>query len=101
MSSASPHTMRVLGLMSGTSADGIDVALVRIAGSPPKIAGKVENFLTLPFAPAGRAAGLRVTEGQPTTTGAISQTNFFLGELVALPGLVACRRFPVAPQQIA
>ncbi len=100
MSSASPRAMRVLGLMSGTSADGMDVALVRIAGSPPKIAAKLENFLTLPFPPAARAAVLRVAEGKPTTTGEISQLNFLLGELFARAALEACRRFRVPPKNI-
>src|SRR2546426_11358780 len=75
-------------------------SLVRIAGSPPKIAAKLENFLTLPFPPAVRAAVLRVAEGQPTTTGEISQLNFLLGELFARAALGACRRFRVPPQQI-
>lgn len=100
MSSGSPHALRVLGLMSGTSADGIDVALVRIAGSPPKLAANLEHFLTLPFPPAIRAAVLRVAEGKPTTTGEISQLDFLLGELFARAVLEACQRFRVPPKNI-
>jgi anhydro-N-acetylmuramic acid kinase len=88
--------MRVLGLMSGTSADGIDVALAKIAGAPPKMAAKLEGFLTLPFPPAIRAAVLRVANGEPTTAGEISQLNFLLGRLFARAALQACRRFRVS-----
>ena len=92
--------MRVLGLMSGTSADGIDVALVRIAGKPPRIGATLEDFVALPFPPAVRAAVLRIAEGNTTTAGEVSQLNFLLGELFAHAALEACRRFRVSPRQI-
>ncbi len=98
MSSRSPRAMRVLGLMSGTSADGIDVALVRISGAPPKIAAQLENFLTLPFPPAVRAGVLRLANGGATSTAEVSQLNFLLGELFARAARAACRRFG-APQR--
>ncbi len=92
--------MRVLGLMSGTSADGIDVALVRIAGKPPRIGATLEDFVALPFPPAVRAAVLRIAEGNTTTAGEVSQLNFLLGELFAHAALEACRRFRASPRQI-
>lgn len=91
----------VLGLMSGTSADGIDAALVKIAGAPPRIRAQLQNFAALPFRGEIRAAVLRVAEGATTTTGAISQLNFRLGELFARAALEACRRFGIAPRRIA
>jgi len=96
--------MRVLGLMSGTSADGIDVALVRIRaarGAAGPLRARLEHFCTLPFPPAIRALVLRVAEGRPTTTAEISQLNFRLGELFARASLEACRRFHVSPRSIA
>jgi len=93
--------MRVLGLMSGTSADGIDVALVRIAGAPPHLRAKLENFAALPFPSDVRAAVLRIANGAPTTTEEISQLNFRLGQLFARAALDACRRFRIAPRKVA
>ncbi len=92
--------MRVLGLMSGTSADGIDVALVRIAGAPPHLRAKLENFAALPFPSDVRATVLRIANGAPATTKEISQLNFRLGQLFARAALDACRRFRIAPGKV-
>lgn len=93
--------MLVLGVMSGTSADGIDVALAKIGGAAPRIHAKLENFVSLPFPREIRAAVLRVAEGRSTTTGEISQLNFRLGELFAQAALKASRRFGVPLRRIA
>ncbi len=45
----STKSMRVVGLMSGTSADGIDVAVARISGAPPKLRAKIEYATSIPF----------------------------------------------------
>lgn len=87
--------MRVLGMLSGTSADGIDVALVRAAGAPPRLRFRLENFLTLPFPPPVRRAILRAGEGRPAPAAEISGLNFLLGELFAEAALAACRRFRI------
>ena len=43
---------RIIGLMSGTSLDGLDVALCSFQGSGPDTSAKVERFATIPFDPA-------------------------------------------------
>jgi anhydro-N-acetylmuramic acid kinase len=93
--------MLVLGLMSGTSADGIDVALARISGTPPLLQTELLAHTALDFPLAIRNEILRVAEQQPTTAGEISQLNFRLGEDFADAALVACRKFRVAPKSVA
>jgi anhydro-N-acetylmuramic acid kinase len=92
--------MRVLGLMSGTSADGIDVALARIEGAPPRLRARLENFLSIPFPSAMRQAILRVAEGISVPAAEISQLNFALGALFGEAALTACRHFGVATGKI-
>jgi anhydro-N-acetylmuramic acid kinase len=74
--------------MSGTSLDGIDVAIVEISGRRIATAG----FLSTAYSAEMRAAILAVSDAA-TQTSAISRLNFQLGELYARAVLRAVRRF--------
>jgi anhydro-N-acetylmuramic acid kinase len=74
--------------MSGTSLDGIDVAIVEIAGRRIQTVG----FQSTPYSAAVRAAILAVSD-TTTHTSAISRLNFQLGELYARAVLRAVHRF--------
>jgi anhydro-N-acetylmuramic acid kinase len=69
--------VRVAGLISGTSVDGIDVAVVDIGESIQIVASK-----TVPYPPEVRDAILSVSN-RDTHTGTIARLNFLLGELFA------------------
>ncbi|MFC1726128.1 anhydro-N-acetylmuramic acid kinase [candidate division KSB1 bacterium] len=73
----------VIGLMSGTSLDGIDCALVKINGSGINSTVTKIDFKTYPF-PEGFQDFLKsnLLQGE-TTLKDVSQTNVFLGELFA------------------
>lgn len=69
--------MRVAGLISGTSVDGIDVAVVDIGDGI-----HVVSTSTVPYPPDVRAAILSVSNAA-THTATIARLNFLLGELFA------------------
>src|SRR3984957_7164288 len=91
----------VLGLMSGTSADGIDVALARITGAPPHMHAKLIGHASSKFPNALREEILRVAEQQPISAGELSQLNFRLGEVFAEAALTSCERFRISTKKIA
>ncbi|HLH01041.1 MAG TPA: anhydro-N-acetylmuramic acid kinase [Bryobacteraceae bacterium] len=71
--------MRIAGLISGTSADGIDVAVVDVADRISVVAAK-----TVPYLPEVRDAILSVSD-----IPGLSRLNFLLGELFA-EALIGC-----------
>ncbi len=93
--------MLVLGMMSGTSADGIDVALARISGAPPNLNAKLLGHTSVKFPPALRKEILRVAEQHPVTAGELSQLNFRLGEVFADAALAACGKLKIPLKKIA
>src|SRR5437899_1711930 len=93
--------MLVLGMMSGTSADGIDVALARISGAPPSLNARLLGHASVKFPPALRKEILRVAEQHPITAGELSQLNFRLGEVFADAAFTACRKFRVSTKRIS
>jgi anhydro-N-acetylmuramic acid kinase len=91
----------VLGMMSGTSVDGIDVALARISGAPPRVRSRLLRHTRIGFPGVLREEILRVAEGGRITAGELSQLNFRLGQCYADAALSACRHFRVSPARVA
>ena len=60
-------TRHIIGLMSGTSVDAIDAALVRVSGPPEHPAVRLLAFVTLPYPSAVRRRLLQVASGENTT----------------------------------
>ena len=72
-----------IGLMSGTSGDGIDAALVKISGSGIETKVQQIGFSFLPFQPEIRKGILKLAEGNSGGASDICRMNFLLGELFA------------------
>jgi anhydro-N-acetylmuramic acid kinase len=94
--------MIVAGIMSGTSADGINVALVRVAwrGRPrPRASGAAKlsfKFLAhaeYPYPKQVRRAVLDAMNAKQTSVAELARLNFLLGELYAEAVLATQRRF--------
>jgi anhydro-N-acetylmuramic acid kinase len=92
--------MLVLGMMSGTSADGIDVALARISGAPPRLSAKLVAHHHVSFAASVRQSILNLANGGATSTAEISHLNFLLGEEFARAATAACRKWRVPLSKI-
>jgi anhydro-N-acetylmuramic acid kinase len=94
------NSLLILGLMSGTSADGIETALVRASGAPPYLNSKLLNHTSLPIPPPIRKKILQIAEGTPLPAAEISQLNFRLGQLFAQAALSACKKFRISPKRL-
>jgi anhydro-N-acetylmuramic acid kinase len=88
--------MIVAGIMSGTSADGIDVALVRIRDSKdgyPRL--KLLAHEAFPYPPALRKAVLAAMNATSTSTAELARLNWRLGLAYAEAVQLTLQRHPV------
>ncbi len=83
--------MRVAGIMSGTSLDGIDVAIVDISRRRAGVRVNPLAFHTTPYPKLVREALLAVSNSM-THTATIARLSFLLGELYSEAIINTCRR---------
>lgn len=75
--------MRVIGLISGTSADGIDAALCEIEGAPPSVQARIVAGRTVPYPPALRARVLASYQPGQSSVDELCRLNVEIGEVFA------------------
>lgn len=93
--------MKVVGLMSGTSVDGIDAALVEIDGAPPSLSVDLLSFAFVPFDPGQRTRIFELFDPVTGTVDRICRMNFALGEWFAAAALRAIREAGLSPDQVS
>ena len=75
--------MIVAGVMSGTSADGINVAMTRIQGRGFRSRLELLAHYEFPYPPDVRRAVLATMNAATASVADLSRLNFLLGELYA------------------
>src|SRR5206468_10687144 len=91
--------MYVIGLMSGTSADGVDAALVDIRGTGHDLKITLQAFRTFPYQTAFRERLLQAMTGG--TVEDVCHLNGALGEWFARAALKVLKAAGVSPRRVA
>jgi anhydro-N-acetylmuramic acid kinase len=75
--------MLIVGLMSGTSADGIDAALCEISGEPPNLQARIVHGLSVAYPDGFQAQILAASQPDTGRVDELCRLHFALGELFA------------------
>jgi anhydro-N-acetylmuramic acid kinase len=89
-----------IGLMSGTSLDGMDAALVEIAGAGRSTKLRLLEFLTLPYTEELRSTLLETALGETGGSRALCCLNVLLGETASRACLAVCGKAGVPPSRV-
>src|ERR1041384_738413 len=90
----------IVGLMSGTSADGIDAVLVEVRGSGAKTRVKQLAFASYPFPHPLTRFILRNSDARTARLDDIARLNVLMGALFADAAKKIIRRAGVAPKKV-
>lgn len=88
---ASGSVRRVVGLMSGTSADGVDAAVVELSGNAESTRLGQVVFRRIPYLPELREKVLALMLPETSRVDEICRMNFILGEVFADAALQAIK----------
>jgi len=93
--------MNVVGLISGTSADGIEAVVVSLSGAPPRLEWKLLAHQSVPFATALRERIFAAFRPETGTVDRICRLNSDLGDAFADAALAAINTAHLTPGDIA
>ena len=92
--------MILIGLMSGTSADGTEAVCVRIEGAPPKLQWEMLAHVALPHPDSLRDQIFAAFRPETSRVDTLCALNFTLGEAFAQAALAACEAAGITPDQV-
>lgn len=88
---------RIVGLMSGTSGDGVDAALVAVVGSGTRTRVRLLAFESVPFSEGLREELLALAQAN---TQAVTDLNARLGEVFAEAALAVIAKAELTPEDV-
>ncbi len=92
--------MRIVGMMSGTSADGIDAALCEIDGAPPKLQVRMIRALARPYPQPMRQRILDACRPETGRVDSLCRLNVDLAEAFASVALEVIAAAGLTPDQV-
>lgn len=96
-----PIGQTFIGLMSGTSHDGIDAVLVDISFARKRFQVQQRAFRSFPYSLPIRERLLRLSQGASVDAGEVAQVNVLVGELFAKAALRLCQAAKISPDSVA
>lgn len=91
---------RVVGMMSGTSVDGVDAAVVEIGGSDGAPEVRLLAFENKPYPPQVREEIFTLFRLETATVDQVGYMNFLLGELYAQAALSVIAQAGLKPEEV-
>jgi len=92
--------MKAIGLMAGTSLDGIDAALVEIGRSRGRVKADLLAFKTYPYSGETVRLILEASGHSTGTVDKVARLNFYLGELFAEAAIKIMKEAGVGPDEV-
>ncbi len=92
--------MYIIGMISGTSADGIDAGLIEIDGTPPTLQVRVQRHKTFAYDPAVRTEIFAAFRPESSSADRLCRLNVTLGEFYASVALALLEEARITPEQV-